>query len=199
MLTNSTKVMERRATQASGAAALLELCLSGHPNAHAQVFDRFAPTVERVLLHTLGPDGELEDLLHDVFLQVFRKITTIRDPEKVEGWVVRVTINTARMTLRKRKRGRWLSFFPAEEVPQQAVETTGSVSQAVHRVLKRMRNVDDRLAFVLRRLEGMSNEEVAKALGCSHSTAKRRVARGSQAFEQLARQEPLLCERLEER
>ena len=64
-------------------------------------------------------------------------------------------------------------------------------------VLDRL-GADQRLAFTLRFVEGYRLQEVAELCGCSLATTKRRLARASERFVELARRDPLLRERLEQ-
>lgn len=55
----------------------------------------------------------------------------------------------------------------------------------------------ERLAFSLRRIEGMTLPEGAEAMGVSLATFKRRLKKADQAFQRLAAKDPLLRERLQ--
>ena len=52
---------------------------------------------------------------------------------------------------------------------------------------------DQRIAFSLRYIEGMSLHEVAEAAGCSLATIKRRLTRAQAAFLEASRKDPLLA------
>ncbi|MEM9069022.1 MAG: sigma-70 family RNA polymerase sigma factor [Myxococcota bacterium] len=171
----------------------------GLPGAQAQFFDRYGEYVERLLIRVLGSDPEVEDLLHEVFLQSFACVHKLRDPGALKPWLTRLTVNVARSCIRKRSRSRWLVFLPHERVPEVAED--GSEARAlmtrVYRALSGIRSAEDRIAFALRYLDGMTLPEVARASGCSLATAKRRVTRGKTAFLKTARRDPELVERFD--
>ena len=178
--------------------AIVEAFRADHPNAQARLFDRYAPYVERLLIRVMGQDPDIEDLVHDAFLQSFASIHRLRDAEALKPWLTRIAVNVARSCIRKRTRSRWLVFLPHERVPEQLDERCDEahdLCQRVYAALGSIRSADDRIAFALRHIDGMTLPETAAACGCSIATAKRRVRRGRNAFEKAARRDPELAER----
>ncbi|MCU0674266.1 MAG: RNA polymerase sigma factor [Myxococcota bacterium] len=175
--------------------ALVARVLAREPTALRDLYARTSPLLERVLLRTIGPDGELEDLLHEAFIRVLESLDKLVDPRALPGWTVRIGARTALDCLRRRRRMRWLRFRPPEEVPEVAVAGLADESRAVltatARVLDRI-PPEDRVAFALRVIDGRTLAEVADACDCSLATTKRRIARAETAFVQLARTEPAL-------
>ena len=89
----------------------------GRPEARAALFDAYGEYVERLLIRVLGRDPEIEDLLHDVFVRALANIRKLRDPSRLKAWLGRMTVFVARGALRRRRRGKWLVFMPAQELP----------------------------------------------------------------------------------
>ncbi len=69
---------------------LVEALCNGHPGAAAHLHARFAPQMSRVLFRLLGPDSELEDAVHDTFVQALESIHRLRDPESLGPWLTGV-------------------------------------------------------------------------------------------------------------
>ncbi len=174
-------------------AAVVSGVLAGSAAARAALFDRHAALVQRVLARMLGADTELEDLLHDVFVEAFASLGGLRDPNAVRSWLVGVAAHTARRCIRRRRRGRWLMFFASEDLPEPEVSSFGEEAygelRMIHWLLRRM-GVEEQLVFSLRWLEGMEIEEVARACDLSRSTTKRRLAAAERRFRAMARHEP---------
>lgn len=173
-------------------AALVEAVLAGDDAARAAFFDRHAELVQRVLARMLGADSELEDLLHDVFVQAFGSLGGLRDPRAIRSWLVGVAAHTARRCIRRRQRGRWLSFFATSELPEPpsaASEDAHSELRTIQQLLSRL-SVDEQRVFSLRWLEGMQVEEVAVACALSVSTTKRRLASAQRRFRAMASRHP---------
>jgi RNA polymerase sigma-70 factor (ECF subfamily) len=167
------------------------------PAATVHFYTRFSAQVRSLLFRILGPDSELDDTLHDTFVRALESIETLRDPKALRAWILGVAVYTARIELQRRRRRRWLSLFapanlpelPANEAAPEAIEALRSVS----RVLDRL-PTDERIAVVLRLAERMTVPEAAAACGVSHSTFKRRFARGDKVFRELAMREPALTD-----
>lgn len=169
----------------AGDAALVASLKSGHPEAPALFFDAYGRYVERLLLRVLGPDREAEDLLHDVFVQAFASIGQLRDPSRLKAWLARMTVFVARGALRRRRRGRWLVFMPAQELPDQKFTSAPPESRdLLDRVFAVLHGLhpNDRIAFSLRYIEGLTLPEAASATGVSLATFKRRLKRSDEAF-----------------
>ena len=181
-------------------AALVHALVADEPSARAELFDRHAPHVQRVLARVLGHDSELPDLLHEVFARALAQIELLADPSALKAWLTGIAVFTAREQIRRRTRGRWLRFFASEDLPDlpavSAGEEVRESLRATYAVLGRL-PVDDRIAFALRFIEGLELGDVAAACGVSINTIKRRLARAETRFLALARREPSLHDWLE--
>lgn len=166
----------------------------------AVIVERYGPYLERLLGRMVGWDPELPDLLQDVFLQAFQCLHDLKNPAALKGWLGRIAIFTARAWIRKRRLRRgWLRILPPEELPEtnavvpepEVIETL----QHTHAILDAL-PPDERLAFVLRFVDGMKLREVAKVCDVSLSTIKRTLSRAEKRFLAVTRRDPLLHERL---
>lgn len=168
-----------------------------HPDAGALLFDRYAPHVRRVLVRVMGPDAEILDLVHDVFLTALESVHRLIDPKALRAWLTQIAVFTARARIRRRVRGRILRFLPFSELPEPELPPAdfdaGESMQAVYRVLDGL-DTDQRIAFALRFIAGMELTEVAASCGVSLATIKRRLARAQHSFVSAARREPALTE-----
>lgn len=180
------------------AALLVAGLRAGNPGAKAAFFARYAPDVERLVTHLIGPDRELADILQEVFVQALSSIGSLRDPAALRPWLLRIATHCARRTLRTRTRRAWLRFFvDADEeagfeptTPELDVEGRETV-RAVYALLGRM-PADERIAFALRYIDSMELTEVAEACTVSLATVKRRIQRAEERFLGLASRHPAL-------
>ena len=162
-------------------ADLVHALRAGDPEAPAALWTRYSPTVGRVLAKALGPTLEIEDLTQEVFLRVFGRLPSLRDPSALRAFVLAVAMNVLKWELRRRWIGRRVRLSGTGRLPD--IESTSADAEARHALQRCYRILDnlptkERMAFVLRYMEGMTIEEVAEALGVSISTAKRWVGRG---------------------
>jgi RNA polymerase sigma-70 factor, ECF subfamily len=163
--------------------------------ARTALFERHATHVARVLVRLLGSDGELPDLVHDVFTFALRDLDRLAQPAALKAWLTAIAVNTARGHIRSRVRRRWLRFFAPDELPEVesplADEETREAMRATYAILDGMA-ADERIAFALRFVDGMELTETAAACGVSLATIKRRLARAEEAFVTRAREIPAL-------
>lgn len=175
--------------------ALVEAVLRGQAGASTLLYDRYAEHVRRVIGRVLGPDPELGDLLHDVFLQIFQGLERLEDADRLEAWLTRIAVNTARTWIRRRRRRRWLRFLDPGELPEVRVrDTSDETRDAMHRTYAVLQKLpaDERIPFALRFLAEMELTEVADACDVSLATIKRRLRKARRRFEALAARDPVL-------
>ncbi|MDD5307715.1 MAG: sigma-70 family RNA polymerase sigma factor [Deltaproteobacteria bacterium] len=181
--------------------ALLAGLKDSHPGAAAELYDRYADHVQRVLARILGLDQDLADVLQEVFLEALRSIRSVEDGSRLKAWLTSVAVHTAHACLRRRGRRKWLLIREPELVPEQAVagpdHEARQMLQGAYEVLDRM-PVKERIAFALRHVEDLPLAEVAEACGVSLATVKRVLARAEKRFTALAGRHPLLRARLAE-
>jgi RNA polymerase sigma-70 factor (ECF subfamily) len=181
-------------------AALVAALRAGRMDAGRVLFTRYGKDVERVLFRVLGPDVEIGDLLHDVFVAALTSIDQVRDPSALRGWLTGIAVRKARKCIVKRRRWRIIQFFAPTDMPEgEARVAPVEVSEALactYEVLGRL-PPDERLAFALRHIDGMELTAVAAACQVSLATIKRRLARAQKAFVRLASQQDALAEWLE--
>src|SRR5690606_8056656 len=83
-------------------AALVSQILEDPERGLAGLYERYSRDVNRLVWRLLGPDGEHEDIVQQVFLQMMRSIATVRTPERLGFWVRSITVNVVRSELRRR-------------------------------------------------------------------------------------------------
>jgi RNA polymerase sigma-70 factor, ECF subfamily len=143
------------------------------------IFERYAPYVARVGLRLLGRNEELDDFVHDVFVEAMRSEHALRDNSARKAWLAGIAVNVARVRLRKRKmRAR---FFLATSIDFSDVANQGATPEEralLSRVYQTLETLptEQSLAWSLRHLVGEPLDEVARLCGCSLATAKRYIA-----------------------
>ena len=176
-------------------AALLRALKNRETGAAAELYDRFAPHIRRVLVRIMGSDPEISDLLHEVFIQALKSIHKVDDGERLKAWLTTVSVYTARGCIRKRGRLKWLGYRAPEQMPPvEAANADPEVLEALrcmYQILEKL-PADLRIPFSLRFVDKMELTEVAEACNMSLATAKRRISKAEQRFVLHARNEPPL-------
>lgn len=180
-------------------AALAAALIAKHPAAPRAAWSRFAPLVRRILRRSLGPQHEVEDIVQDVFLCLFERVHTLRDPVALKAFVIAIAVRTARYEIRRARVRRWVGLSRTAELPDlRVVNADNSARQALirfYRALDRI-NERDRTAFVLRFIDGMEATEVAEALDVSVPTARRCFTRAWERVTFFAERDPFLVDYL---
>lgn len=177
-------------------AMLVERVLAGDLSAERLLYDRHAPYVSRVLARVLGAHAELPDHVHDTFITALASLGRLKTPSALRPWLAGIAVNVARAELRRRRRRRWLSFGAPSDLPEVAAEEVDPEVRAAARAIQRVVDgmpTELQLAFSLRYFGELQLEELARALGVSLATAKRRIARADELFRARAQAYPELA------
>jgi RNA polymerase sigma-70 factor (ECF subfamily) len=173
--------------------------VAGDPRATREAWRRFGPMVRRILLRTLGPESELEDLSQEVFITFFDRVKTLRDPRTLTAFIMSITSFKIRHHLRWRWLRRWLVLpGQVEKLELRTFQPNAEAREALVRffkILDRL-NAVDRTAFTLRFVEELELRDVAAALDLSLATTKRRLTRTWKRLACLVRTDPALSDLL---
>ncbi len=153
---------------------------SGDRQAQRELFDREVDHVHATLYRILGPNRDVEDLVQDVFFEIFRSLGSYRGEAKLSTWTGRVTAHVAYGYLSsKRPAPVWLESVPEPEAPGPTAERRALARAAVRRMYAMLAELEPamRLAFTLHALDGQPLEEVAVAMRSSVVATKSRVWR----------------------
>jgi RNA polymerase sigma-70 factor, ECF subfamily len=180
------------------AIALANALRGGDPGAPAELFDRYGMSVHRLLVRIIGSsDPESNDLLHDTFLRALQSVNRLKKPHALKSWLHRIAVFTAREWLRARKRMGHPQ--PPTAIPDRpAVSAAPEAREAVRALYEILDTFprDERIAFVLRFIEGMELTHIADACRVSLSTARRRIKRAEVRFGKLVPSYPAIEDRL---
>jgi RNA polymerase sigma-70 factor, ECF subfamily len=172
---------------------------AGEAWAVAETWHRFAPMVLSMAERSLGSRSEADDLGQEVFYRVYRRAGTMRDPDSLRSFVYSVAVRALKSELRSRKLRGWLSFHEPEDLVDLGSGTVDVESRDLLRkcyaLLDRLAP-RDRLVFVLRRMESMTVDEIARAMDLSDSTVKRSMLRASSRLLRWIDADPGLAELL---
>jgi RNA polymerase sigma-70 factor (ECF subfamily) len=122
---------------------------------------------------------DVEDLAQDVFVKMFGRIDQVRPDENFPGWLQRVAVNTCYDELRKTRRRRIaLETYGPHEMAERTVvqpqgpEDFGKARQALQSLDPKLR-----VPLVLKEVEEMSVEEIARTMGITQTNVKVRLFR----------------------
>ncbi len=192
-----------RASERRSPEELYNKIVNNEPDWQKEAFDEYHELVYRLVLKSLGPAAEVDEVLDDIFLSFFESAHRIRASAKMRSYVVSITMNRIRHEIRKRKRHELFQRLmgKAEEIDHRAGNDDPKAKAALiqlDRILGEL-DGDERSAFLLRSLEGMAYVEIAEALSISESTALRWTRRATEHVMKRVGRNALLCDYIRER
>ena len=152
---------------------LVERAAAGDLDAFRQLVEGYERRVASVLYRLLDDRRDVEEATQDVFVQAWRDLPRFRGDAQLFTWLYRIAVNEALMR-RRRKRPETQEL---DERIAAAPDPEPGLQDLLVRELARL-PFEYRAAIVLRDVEGLSNAEVARALGISVAAAKSRIHRG---------------------
>lgn len=170
--------------------ALIEKFVRGCSFSFEELTRRYETKVHNLAMRLTRNPEDAEEVIQDVFVTVYRKISGFEGKSKFSSWLYRITVNAAFMKLRKKRQEQSVPFEDlAPNVQNKAVGFTHTFgtfgdSRAVTTELKTVLEgaigklpEDYRAVFVLRDIDGLSNKEVGEILDLSIPAVKSRLHR----------------------
>lgn len=169
-----------------GLGAPLRLVIERAQAGDAAAFDQLIVLFQRKVVSTawrvLGNQEDALDAAQEVFIKLHRYLHTFRTDQDFSAWLYRLVVNACHDTRKRRprhisleeerERGALESLRSSDDVEAAAmVSEDESIIAAALKTLSEK----ERAALVLRDIEGMSTEEVAKILGSSSTTVRSQI------------------------
>lgn len=169
---------------------LIKAFCSGSMEAFEELIARYEVKAFNLALRFVRNQEDAEEVLQDVFTTLYHKLEGFEGKSAFSSWLYRIVVNASFMKLRKRRQTPTLSL---EEVPQAnqqnaldkelllaeradtrtlAREIREMIESAIHRLPDEYRSV-----FVLRDVDGLTNQEVGEILDLSVPAVKSRLHR----------------------
>ena len=158
---------------------LIEQARQGDRAAYEQIVRRKVETVYRTARAILGNDADAEDATQETLLAAWRQIGSLRDADRFDAWLGRITVNACRMAIRGRRRGAVVDLAEASSADLTDRLTSGFESRTVSanafdRAFDRL-PVEQRSILVLHHHDELPIADVAARLGIPEGTAKSRL------------------------
>ncbi len=178
---------------------LIARAASGERLAFRVLYERHRNDVARLVFRMLGRRSDLDDVIQEVFVQVYKSLKDFRGQAKFSTWLHRVTVN---VVLMHRRAARSRPVF-ADEPPAESAEPGHSAMpdedaerrermRAFSRLLDRLAD-KKRVVFVLHELEGLAPSEIAKIVGAPVLTVRTRLFYARRELEGMLAEEPSLA------
>src|ERR1700733_552816 len=96
-------LVRAREVRAREDRSLVERCIGADRAAQRELFRRERGRVHATLFRILGANLSMDDLIQDVFIEVFRSLPSFRGESSLSTWIDRCTAHVALSYLRKKR------------------------------------------------------------------------------------------------
>jgi len=147
-----------------------------------KVWEEFNTGLKQFISRRVPDEASAEDVLQEVFLKIHTRIDTLRDKERLPGWIYAIARNAIYDYYREQK-----TLVPdmPPELPEDPFDNVvAELAPGIRRMVESL-PAEYREALVLTEYEGLSQRELAERLGLSYSGAKSRVQRAREKIKQM--------------
>jgi RNA polymerase sigma factor RpoE len=182
---------------------LVERAQQGDKHAFELLVSKYQRKLGRLLSRFIRDPGEVEDVTQEAFVKAYRALPSFRGDSAFYTWLYRIGINTAKNYLVSMcRRAPTATNYDSEEAegfddgdqlrdlntPENLL-VSKQIAQTVNQSMDRLPE-ELRAAIMLREIEGMSYEDIAKIMNCPIGTVRSRIFRAREAIAEQLR--PLL-------
>jgi len=180
---------------------LAQRAASGDRAAQRDLFLEQRTNVHRALYRILGSNREIEDLLQDAFIEIFRALPTFRGDSTLGRWCQTIAVRVAYLTI-SRRRPPAVALSLVEEIVASDVDVRRhtQVREAARRLYAALDRIEakQRIAFALGVIDGKPLAEVAELTETTVFAVKTRVWRARRELMRRASKDAVLAAYLEE-
>jgi RNA polymerase sigma-70 factor (ECF subfamily) len=165
------------ARDAAMAASTIRLAADGDTVAFARIVAAYHGDMTRVAFVVAGGDQDLaDDAVQSAWTVAWRKLGSLRDPERLKPWLVAIAANEARQACRRLHRRAVVELDLAVDDPGAPDPAERAAALDLERVLRRL-SPDERALLALRFEADLDSAEIGALWGRPASTVRWRLAR----------------------
>ncbi len=168
-------------------SALVERARAGDGRAFDRLMLETQERVVRLAWRLLGSREDARDAAQEVFVRVYRHLDRFRAGHDFRAWLYRITVNVCRDAARRRRREPLAMASVADPAERAVAEDALLDAERWGRVLQALASLPprERAALILRDLEGLTSEQVARILGSRPGTVRAQIASARLRIRQL--------------
>ena len=167
------------ASEADAESALVVQARAGDRRAEERLYRAHVAGVHALATRLLGRQAEAEDVVQDTFVTALSRLHQLRETTSFRAWLLRIAVHQVHRRFRRRKLLRSLGISQGQDdavlleqarpmLPAEARAELAALDRALSSLPTR-----ERLAWMLRHVEGLELTEVASACDVSLATIKR--------------------------
>lgn len=168
---------------------LVRRVAAGDTEAFSGLVARHRARALRYAVAMLGDRADAEEALQDAFVRAYRGIGSCREPDRFGAWFLRILVNRCRTRAAARRRGAALFVRDDLAVERAAARPDGDPEwrEEIQRALARL-DALQREAFLLKHVEELEYEEMARLTGARIPALKMRVKRACDRLREMLRE-----------
>lgn len=157
---------------------LIQRAQKGDPAAFEQIVGEYYSGVFALLCKWSGNWHDAEDITQETFLRAYKYLNSFRIGENFKSWLYRIALNEAHDFRNDRRAKQTSSLDEVLEEHLRFDATTEETTQrkqtleTIYRMLPEF-SPRERSVFILKTMEGLENDEIARILGISQTTVRR--------------------------
>ncbi len=168
----------------------------GDRAAQRELFQAQRRSVHHTLFRILGSNRDMEDLVQDAFIEIFRALPSFRGESTLSRWCQTITTRVAYLAISRRKPATvelgLVEDIVADPSPDAArVARARDAARRLYAALDRL-DAKKRIAFALAVIDGLPLREVAKLTESTTFATKTRVWRARREIDKRAQNDPVL-------
>ncbi|MCP1339112.1 sigma-70 family RNA polymerase sigma factor [Idiomarina sp. M1R2S28] len=168
--------------QSETACEDVRLAAQGDVEAFQRLYHLYIRQVYGLVLRLCADRTLADDVVQEVFVQLWQKLSSFRGEAKFSSWLYRVATNICLTEMRKRSR--WFSRFLSQE--HKTYEEFDEGEMDIHQLDRLIFKLPEqtRQVFVLHALQGESHQQIANWLGIAVGTSKAQFHRARKKLEE---------------
>ncbi len=171
--------MERElATPVPMAVLVVSEAAAGDVGAFARIVAEHHDDMARVCFVISGDRDMAQDAVQAAWAIAWRKLTSLREPERLQPWLVTIAANEARQAMRRQRRHGVVQIEVAD-VGSDEHDPSGRATRFDLSAALRRLSPEDRSVLALRHVAGFDATEIGRAMGMSPSGVRSRLARAA--------------------
>ena len=174
---------------------LIEAVKRGDQHAFDTLVSRYQNRIQKIVRRFIRDPNEGLDVTQEVFIKAYRALKNFRGDSSFYTWLYRITVNTAKnylvsqgrrlpdIDLNEEDKERFLSRnIPKETGSPEGLLMRDEIENVLYETIEHLPK-DLRTAIMLRELDGLSYDEIAKVMDCPVGTVRSRIFRARAAID----------------
>jgi len=157
--------------------ATIASAAAGDDSAFRRIVAAYHGEMYRVCVVVCGDQSIAEDAVQAAWTIAWRKLDTVREPQRLRAWLTSIAVNEARNLLKKRRRHAEVEALSAPRTEHGGIDPATGIDMLDLLAALRGLEPDERALLAMRYVGGFNSTEIADVVGISPSGVRNRLER----------------------